>query len=158
MRASVFLIVALSAVCAVAAADDTAQLQIGVLKKVEDCARKSKVGDHISVHYEGTLDDGKKFDSSYDRHAPFSLTLGTGMVIPGWEQGLLDMCVGEVRKLKIPPHLAYGEKGSPPIIPENAHLTFKVEMVKISDKPADDIDDYEYDEEDEEYQPEGEEL
>lgn len=80
-------------------------LKVQVLEKPEKCPRTTKVGDTLAMHYTGRLVDGKKFDSSHDRGKTFDFTLGKGMVIQGWEQGLLDMCVGEKRKLTIPPHL-----------------------------------------------------
>ncbi len=66
---------------------------------------------------QGALTDGTVFDSSYKRGDPISFTLGKGQVIKGWDQGIAGMCVGEKRKLRIPPHLGYGEHGSPPKIP-----------------------------------------
>lgn len=81
------------------------ELKIEVVEKPEKCPRTTKVGDTLAMHYTGRLVDGKKFDSSHDRGKTFDFTLGKGMVIQGWEQGLLDMCVGEKRKLIIPPHL-----------------------------------------------------
>lgn len=89
-------------------------------------------GDGVSVHYSGFLEDGTLFDSSIDRGQPLVLTLGQGSVIPGWEEGLLGMKKGEVRQLRIPGDLAYGEMGSPPLIPANATLIFDVQMVEIS--------------------------
>lgn len=80
-------------------------LKVQVVEKPEKCPRKTKTGDTLAMHYTGRLKDGKKFDSSRDRGKTFDFTLGKGMVIQGWEQGLLDMCVGEKRKLTIPPHL-----------------------------------------------------
>jgi FKBP-type peptidyl-prolyl cis-trans isomerase len=88
-------------------------------------------GDMLFVHYRGTLDNGKEFDSSYSRNQPFRLTkLGAGQVIKGWDEGLLGMIVGEKRKLVIPPALAYGESGKGDI-PKNATLTFEVELVGL---------------------------
>lgn len=86
------------------------ELKIEVTKAVE-CTRKTKNGDKLSMMYKGTLlSDGTKFDSSYDSGTPFRFTIGRGQVIKGWDQGLLDMCIGEGRKLTIPPELAYGNR------------------------------------------------
>jgi len=91
----------------------------------------SKMGDLITVNYVGTLENGQKFDSSFDRKQPFQFTLGQGQVIQGWDLGLLDMKVGEKRKLTIPPELGYGSQGAGNLIPPNATLIFEVEMLKI---------------------------
>ncbi|CAG8595346.1 10142_t:CDS:2 [Scutellospora calospora] len=109
-------------------------LQIGIKHRVPEgqCTKMTKDGDSISVHYTGVLfEDGKEFDSSIPRGEPFTFTLGVGQVIKGWDQGLKGMCIGEKRKLIIPSHLAYGTRGSPPAIPENAALVFDVELVGI---------------------------
>lgn len=89
-----------------------------------------KNGDKAVVHYNGTLLNGTKFDSSYDRGAPFQFTLGAGEVIAGWDQGVLGMKVGGKRKLVIPANLGYGPvpMGS---IPANSTLVFEVELVDI---------------------------
>ena len=84
------------------------QVTIEVTEKPseEKCQRKSKEGDLLSMHYTGRLEkDGSIFDSSHNRGQTFDFTLGRGMVIQGWEQGLKDMCVGEKRKLRVPAHL-----------------------------------------------------
>ena len=87
-----------------------------------------KVGEVIKVHYMGWLTDSTKFDSSRDRGEPLEFTLGAGMVIAGWDQGIVGMKVGEVRRLVIPPELAYGDRSVGPI-PSNATLVFEVELV-----------------------------
>lgn len=104
-------------------------MNIEVLK--EGSGEVSKTGDSVIVHYVGTLQDGSIFDSSVNRNAPFTFTLG-GQVIAGWNLGVVGMKVGEKRKLTIPPALAYGENGVPPVIPKNATLIFEVEMLKIN--------------------------
>jgi len=110
---------------------DVTELQIGVKFKPEDCDRKAKAGDTVHVHYTGTLTDGTKFDSSLDRNQPIVFELGVGRVIKGWDQGISGMCVGEKRKLKIPPHLGYGDSGAGGLIPGGATLIFETELVKI---------------------------
>ncbi|KAK5992928.1 FK506-binding protein 2 [Cladobotryum mycophilum] len=92
--------------------------------------RKTKKGDVVSMHYKGTLTSGKKFDASYDRGEPLSFTVGAGQVIKGWDQGLLDMQIGEKRTLTIPPDLAYGNRAMGPI-PAGSTLIFETELVGI---------------------------
>lgn len=75
-----------------------------------ECGRKTRIGDTISVHYNGTLEDGTLFDSSHNHDHPIAFALGLGEVIRGWDQGLLDMCVGDERTLTIPSSLAYGNR------------------------------------------------
>ena len=87
----------------------------------------------IQVHYTGKLQDGTKFDSSYDRGQPFSFQIGLREVIEGWEIGLMGMKVGGKRTLIIPPELAYGERGAGDLIPPNATLTFDVEIIDVKD-------------------------
>ncbi|WYZ43881.1 hypothetical protein EsH8_VII_000317 [Colletotrichum jinshuiense] len=123
-------LLASSAVSFVAAAD----VNIEVTQAVE-CDRKSKNGDKLTMHYRGTLQaDGKQFDASYDRGTPFSFKIGSGQVIKGWEQGLLDMCIGEKRTLTIPPELGYGSRGMGPI-PGGSTLVFETELVGIDGVP-----------------------
>ncbi|KNC53759.1 Fk506-binding protein [Thecamonas trahens ATCC 50062] len=108
-----------------------ADLKIDVEHVPEDCGRKSANGDSLSMHYTGKLEDGTVFDSSVTRGTPFEFRLGAGMVIQGWDQGLLDMCVGERRVLTIPPHLGYGDRGAGGVIPGGATLIFEVELMGI---------------------------
>ncbi|KAJ9474605.1 Peptidyl-prolyl cis-trans isomerase FPR2 [Pseudozyma hubeiensis] len=123
--------VALAATLVRADASLPDKLQVGVKYRPDKCDDKSQAGDLLSMHYTGTLADGKKFDSSLDRGQPFEFTLGTGQVIKGWDKGLRDMCVGEKRKLKIPPSDGYGASGAGGVIPPNAHLIFEVELLEI---------------------------
>ena len=90
---------------------------------------KPAQGASVKVHYAGRLTDGKEFDNSYKRGQPIDFRVGTGMVIPGWDEGIMLMQKGEKRTLIIPPNLAYGPDGRPPVIPQNATLIFDVELV-----------------------------
>lgn len=110
-------------------------LKIETLTKPDVCEVKTKNGDMLTMHYTGTLTDGTKFDSSWDRDQPFTFQLGVGQVIKGWDKGLTDMCVGEKRKLTIPPALGYGDRGAGNVIPGGATLIFEVELINIGDSP-----------------------
>lgn len=105
-------------------------LQYEVLKKGDGAQPKAE--DTVTVHYVGTLVDGKEFDSSVSRGEPATFPLN--QVIPGWTEALQLMPLGSKYKLFIPSGLAYGEQGSPPVIPPNSTLIFEVELLKIEPK------------------------
>lgn len=115
---------------------DAEELDIEVQHKPEKCEKTTKKGDMLSMHYKGTLEDGTEFDSSLSRKEPFKFQLGLGQVIKGWDEGLLNMCVGEKRRLTIPPHLGYGDQGAGDRIPAKSTLIFEVECIDIDDGPA----------------------
>lgn len=111
-----------------------AQTQTSGLK-IEDevigTGAEAVAGKEITVNYVGTLTNGTKFDSSYDRNQPFKFTLGAGQVIAGWDQGFAGMKVGGKRKLTIPPELGYGSRAAG-AIPPNSTLIFEVELLNVS--------------------------
>lgn len=93
---------------------------------------EAKAGRSVTVHYVGTLTNGKKFDASRDHgDEGFTFALGAGQVIAGWDQGVAGMKIGGVRKLTISPDLGYGARGAPPVIPPNATLLFEVELLEV---------------------------
>ncbi len=88
-------------------------------------------GKTVSVHYKGSLTDGTVFDSSYKRNQPIDFPLGMGHVIPGWDEGIALLKVGDKARFVIPPYLGYGETGAGGVIPPNATLIFDVELVDV---------------------------
>lgn len=105
-------------------------LQIDETRSIT-CDRPTQEGDLIAVHYSGRLENGNQFDSSWPRGEPFTFRLGRHQVIKGWDEGLLDMCVGSERRLVIPPELGYGARkvGS---IPANSILVFETKLMHIA--------------------------
>jgi FKBP-type peptidyl-prolyl cis-trans isomerase len=98
---------------------------------------QANAGKTVSVHYTGKLTDGTKFDSSYDRDSPIEFPLGSGRVIPGWDEGIALLKVGGKATFIIPPNLAYGERGAGGVIPPNATLIFEVELLEILEEGKD---------------------
>jgi FKBP-type peptidyl-prolyl cis-trans isomerase len=94
---------------------------------------KVKIGSEVEVFYTGKLQNGDQFDSNVGK-SPFKVKVGVSSVIKGWHEGLVGMHKGGKRKLIIPDHLAYGEKGYPPQIPPRAELIFDIEVVSVTNK------------------------
>lgn len=90
---------------------------------------EAKAGQTVTVHYTGTLEDGKVFDSSRNRGKPAPFSIGFGRVIKGWDEAVPGMKVGEIRKLTVPPNAGYGALGKKPEIPPNATLIFEIELI-----------------------------
>lgn len=109
---------------------DQQSTQLQKTDEVVGTGAEAVAGKKVTVNYLGTLTNGTKFDSSYDRNQPFSFELGGGQVISGWDQGVAGMKVGGKRKLVIPPSLAYGDQpaGS---IPPNSTLVFEIELLNV---------------------------
>ncbi len=99
----------------------------------EGNGEKPEAGQIVSVHYTGTLLDGTKFDSSYDREQPIQFPLGVGQVIPGWDEGIALMSKGEKGVLYIPYYLAYGDRAAGELIQPYSNLKFEVELVDFED-------------------------
>lgn len=89
-------------------------------------------GNIVEVHYTGTLENGKKFDCSLDRGEPIRFHIGQGVVIKGWDEGIMSMKVGGKRTLIIPAELGYGTREIPGVIPANSTLIFDVELISIN--------------------------
>jgi peptidylprolyl isomerase len=107
--------------------------QLEIKDLVEGSGEEAKSGDEVTVDYVGiNYRSGKQFDASWDRHESFSFTIGRGEVIPGWDKGVEGMKVGGRRELIIPPDLAYGKTGSPPVIPPNETLIFVIDLREVS--------------------------
>src|SRR5262249_32209036 len=104
---------------------------LGYVDIVEGTGAQPKTGDSVSVHYTGWLKSGQKFDSSHDRGEPLVFAIGRGRVIKGWDEGVGTMRVGGKRKLVIPPHLGYGDRGAGGVIPPGATLVFEVTLLDV---------------------------
>ncbi|KAF8442961.1 hypothetical protein L210DRAFT_3534530 [Boletus edulis BED1] len=97
-----------------------------------DSVNYPKKGDTVTIHYVGTLSDGKVFDSSRERGEPFKTQIGIGKVIKGWDEGVPQLSLGQKATLTISSDYGYGSRGFPPVIPANATLKFEVELLKIN--------------------------
>jgi FKBP-type peptidyl-prolyl cis-trans isomerase FkpA len=106
-------------------------MQLEKTDEVVGTGAEATVGKTVSVNYVGTLTNGTKFDSSYDRNQPFEFKLGSGQVIQGWDEGVAGMKVGGKRKLVIPPDLGYGAQGAGSTIPPNSTLVFEIELLDV---------------------------
>ncbi|KAJ1845115.1 Fork head 1 [Coemansia sp. RSA 2703] len=106
-------------------------VQIEILKE-GDKQNYPKAGDTVTMHYDGKLENGNTFDSSYKRGKPFICKIGVGQLIKGWDEGVPKMSLGEKAKLTITPDFGYGARGVPGVIPPNATLIFDVELLKIN--------------------------
>jgi peptidylprolyl isomerase len=99
---------------------------------IQGTGKAAQKGSNVTVNYVGVLfESGKEFDASWERKQPFPFQLGSGMVIPGWDKGLVGMKEGGRRRLTIPPDQAYGSQGSPPTIGPNETLVFVIDMLKV---------------------------
>lgn len=98
----------------------------------EGAGKPAQPGRQVSVHYYGVLMDGTMFDNSFERGDPIQFPVGQGRVIPGWDEGIGMLKEGSKATLFIPAQLAYGEQGSPPVIPPNSELVFYVELVEVN--------------------------
>lgn len=105
--------------------------ELEIIDTLSGEGKEAVKGALLKMHYEGFLEDGTKFDSSLDRGRPFEFVIGPGRVIKGWDQGIIGMKVGGKRTLRIPSHLAYGERSIAGIIPAHANLIFHVELLEV---------------------------
>ena len=106
-------------------------LEVKTSFRPEHCnSGKVKEGDYLTVHYSGQLDkDGNKFASSWEKNEPKRFRMGTGQVMKGWDKGLLGMCIGEIRTLKVPPELTLGGKDFLNVIPNKSTLYFTIQLI-----------------------------
>jgi peptidylprolyl isomerase len=107
------------------------QKELEIIEVKPGAGKETSRGALVITHYEGFLDDGTKFDSSYYKGRPFQFVFGTGRVIKGWDLGLIGMKEGGKRKLIVPAHLAYGERQIGEKIMPNSNLTFHIELLEV---------------------------
>lgn len=104
---------------------------IGIEELATGDGPEVKDGQTVTMHYRGTFEDGRQFDSSYDRGNPFKFVVGVGQVIKGFDMGVLGMKVGGKRRVSIPPEFGYGARGAGNVIPPNTPLVFEIELLSI---------------------------
>ncbi|CAL8302694.1 unnamed protein product [Merluccius merluccius] len=104
-------------------------MTVVITRAARNCTRKTVKGDYIRYHYNGTFQDGTAFDSSYQRNSTYNTYIGMGYVITGMDRALQGLCTGEKRRITVPPHLAYGEKGVEDLIPSSAVLVFDIDVI-----------------------------
>jgi len=136
MKSSLILLVSIATLTLAEPEVRPSGLKVEYVEVPESCDRKATNGQMLTMHYTGTLEDGTKFDSSVDRNEPFKFQIGVGQVIRGWEEGVLGMCIGEKRKLIVPPELGYGDQGAGQVIPGGATLYFDIELLETESGPA----------------------
>lgn len=114
-------------------------LIVEVKEAPEGCTRRTLTGDYIRYHYNGSFQDGTAFDSSYERNSTYNTYIGMGYVIRGMDKALHGLCMGEKRRITIPPHMAYGEGGVGDLIPASAVLVFDIQVIDFHN-PKDPVD------------------
>lgn len=107
------------------------ELEIQIKDIIVGKGKQISKGALVSVNYEGRLENGEVFDSSALKGKEFQFVFGTGRVIKGWDQGLIGMRIGGIRELKVPSHLAYGERSIGEMIPPNSNLEFNIELLEV---------------------------
>lgn len=112
--------------------DTAAPRELVVEDLVVGKGQAAAAGNDVLVHYVGRIENGPQFDSSRARRDPLDFSLGAGDVIRGWDQGVEGMRVGGLRRLTIPPQLAYGDQGCGGVIPPHATLVFEVELLEVT--------------------------
>ena len=105
--------------------------ELQIIDLLEGTGNAAVKGALITTQYTGTLEDGTVFDSSWERGKPFQCVIGTGRVIKGWDIGIMGMKVGGKRKLRVPSHLAYGERSMGAHIKPHSDLTFEIELLEV---------------------------
>jgi len=110
---------------------ESKKMEFETIDTAEGTGKVAKKKDTLLMHYTGRLEDGTKFDSSYDRGQPLQFDLGIGQVIKGWDEGIEGMKVGGKRTLKIPSEMGYGARGAGTVIPPHANLIFDIELVDV---------------------------